>query len=99
MLCGCCHPGNQMQNKEYGDEKEVAVAIAVGTAIGGLAMTSGADARRCGSQPDFDPSFINSTGEAVVMNDPTAKTDETHPATPGQTTRLICAGAPLPPPE
>ena len=79
--------------------RKFALAIAVGTAIGGLAMTSGADAQRCGSQPDFDPSFINSTGEAVVMFDPTAKTDGTHPMRPGQITKSICAGSPFQPPE
>jgi hypothetical protein len=74
--------------------RKLAVALAVGAAIGGLGLTGGADAARCGSQPDFDPSFINSTGEAVVMNDPTAKTDGTHPDVPGQKTILVCAGAP-----
>jgi hypothetical protein len=74
--------------------RKFAVAIAVGTVLGGLSLTGGADAARCGSQPDFESDFINSTGEAVVMNDPTAKTDGTHPSRPGQTTSFICAGSP-----
>lgn len=74
--------------------RKFAEALVVGTVIGGLGLTGGADAARCGSRLDFDLDFLNSTGEAVVGNDPTAKTEGTHPVKPGQTTILFCAGAP-----
>ena len=76
--------------------RKLAVTIAIGAVVGGLGLTGGAEAARCGSRPDFEPGgFTNSTGEAVVLNDPTAKTDGTHPFQPGQTTILFCQGAPV----
>jgi hypothetical protein len=75
--------------------KKLCIAASLGVSIGGLIAVNPVDAARCGGQPDGvvevgDISTYNSAGEVVSY----IVTNGGHPAMPGQTVKLLCAGAP-----
>ena len=83
-------------------KNRIAIAVTAGALLGLMGMSGGADASRCGAQPDGivelpGPNETwDSPGEVISYLNTNGIRSNTFDAPPGQLVKQLCAGAPTP---